>query len=221
MRDYPLPNLVDRPSLVLAYEVRFDADADLRCHKRARIEMNSSLDFPATIAEIAKGSSNQAINWRSPDFKGNQHQQTNGKWPRSLSIGMRQDFGGHDDFAYVVILLKDTVRKVRFSVDHAPFSAGTATAQDYLFEPRVVVRLDGSVGVTQLRQPEVALANAPRGMATFIVDRRNYPDHEGDLPFNIHLEVLGKVGNVDYRTPIIIDPDLRWPPEGGGIPTYP
>lgn len=86
-------------------------------------------------------------------------------------------------------------KKLDAGFSATPFSAGNAAA--------------ASVYADVTRVSDVAAYMLVRGSA--------FPRPDAWFPFNIHLEAEGKIGQVSYVTPIILDPDTRYP-DGAGPP---
>jgi hypothetical protein len=113
--------------------------------------------------------------------------------------------------------------QLRFSSVAPPFMAGSDKAMNHQFSPCNVSFTSGRAVIAEANKPAMAASDAR--MALFMMDLDNASNQDKSLPLNINLEVRGRLaadqGGSSFITPIIIDPDMRHPPEGGGIPTFP
>jgi hypothetical protein len=115
-----------------------------------------------------------------------------------------------------VLLGPDTMGALQFSTERPPFSTGLDVSDGIFLAPSVVAA-NGDIDIGCEKAPEQTR------LAFFVAQP---PVGDYDEPFNIHLEGIREIDAEDddgdnitliVKTPIIIDPDLRYP-EGLTIP---
>lgn len=169
---------------------------DLNYSGMKKYVLTSPASPDAQLADICKDVSDPKFAWDEPKY---------GKTMGSaLSIGI-------DGSAYVIIVLHPEIC-ARYRTGTVPFMSGTAAAQARHYNPRLFAdgRLLGAGQVLTSQSPECRTA-------MFTVDHAGLSGAVSVMPFNIYLEVPGNTHDgKPYVTPIIIDPDTRYPPTEGG-----
>lgn len=218
------------PTKLIVMEIDFGAGLNPRCRMRGRFDLTTALSAEQAIKLAAGGSSAAALSaddslarrWTVPVFR----RPNGGRRVRALSLNSNENI-------YVAILLHESIDHVQFSSEYAPFNAGSADAAKQFHQPiNVIIEKSGAVSIGNPGAPAPAVDpyDASDGrqarMAYFAANAVSYPAGVTELPFNIVLEAVGRVRTAPgewtiHRTPIIIDPDLRYPPVHGGIPTEP
>ena len=120
-------------------------------------------------------------------------------------IATALSLGANDD-CYVVYVLDSSLR-ARFSTSLPPFADGERSSVD-LFDATCVI--SGVAGVSGDPAPSAC------SIAYFVADFKKHavPGKKHKNRFNVNLEVASTMGGVTVVTPIIVDPDIRWPPLG-------
>jgi hypothetical protein len=118
-----------------------------------------------------------------------------GKMKSALTIGVDQP-------QMALIFVLDPSLEAVFSDSLPPFFAGNEGSKLGLCNART-----WDAGATEV---------GPR-VGSLVTDLSHCG--EGAVSFNMALDNVGVVGasGEHYRTPIIIDPEIPWPPEGGGV----
>lgn len=136
---------------------------------------------------IVRDVSDPKFAWREVKF---------GKMKSALTIRVDQP-----QMALVFVL--DPSLEAVFSDSLPPFFAGNERSK---------------AGLCNARTWEAGASDAGPRVGSLITDFDRCMG-EGMVSFNMALDNVGTVGTTGeyYRTPIIIDPDVPWPPEGGGM----
>jgi hypothetical protein len=119
-----------------------------------------------------------------------------GKMKSALTIAV-------DQAQMALIFVLDPSLEAVFSDSLPPFFAGNSSSK---------------VGLCNGRTWDAGAGEAGPRVGSLITDLGRC-DGEGMVSFNMALDNVGVVGDTGehYRTPVIIDPDLPWPPTGGGM----
>lgn len=205
MKAWPKPQL---PGWLVVFELEIGGNLDVRYRRRTgRIAISNDAELKAALARAYAGN---AAPYHEP------HAQ---RLSSALSVGVS------GQLIYAVLLDPHRAGKsqLRFSSTHPPFMAGTEEAERHQFS---ACNVSFNTGAALIGEPNASTPTASDGrMALFMIDLESAGQERKALPFNVNLEVRGRIspgqGGASYITPIIIDPDLRHPPEEGGIPTHP
>jgi hypothetical protein len=139
------------------------------------------------IGQIAAEVADPKFSWREVKF---------GKMKSALTIAV-------DRPQMALIFVLDPSLEAVFSDSLPPFFPGNGRSKD---------------GLCNARTWDAGAAEAGPRVGSLITDLDRCTG-EGMVSFNMALDNVGVLGasGEHYRTPIVIDPDLPWPPEGGGV----
>ncbi len=141
----------------------------------------------ADIDQIVERVASPKFAWREVKF---------GKMQSALTIGVDQP-------QMALIFVLDPSLDAVFSDSLPPFFPGNGRSKD---------------GLCNARTWDAGATEAGPRIGSLVTDLDRC-DGEGMVSFNMALDNVGTLGNSGehYRTPIIVDPDVPWPPEGGGM----
>ncbi len=193
------------PDALVVFELAAGSNLDVRYQRRThriRITSEADLNEALTVAHAGSGHAYEAI----------QAERMN----TALSVSVT------GRLIYAVLLKPHVVGepRLRFSHKLPPFMAGNERALKHQFQACNVSFNGGPAKIGDLNDPAIEAGDGR--MALFYIDMDGASQTIEHFPFNINVEVRGTLpGGARYITPIIIDPDIPHPPEGGGIPTHP